>query len=172
MKRAFVFFFAMALSLSSLCANATAKDNWLRIRSKNFTFVGNAGQGDMRKVAVRLELFREVFAQIFPSTKLSASVPTTVLIFRTDSSQWPYPILRYLKGAITETQLIAASKYNDQLTESHAYVEFLSAAGKREEALTHLRWVRDNGNKRFVEYPLALRELERLEGAGKMSDKL
>lgn len=39
----------------------------------------------------------------------------------------------------------------------------LSLAGERQEALKHLQWVKDNGNKSFVEYPAALTELKRLE---------
>ena len=38
----------------------------------------------------------------------------------------------------------------------------LSLTGRREEALLHLRWVKENGNQNFVEYPLALAELGRL----------
>lgn len=84
-----------------------------------------------------------------------------------DSGAWPYPVLRYLKGELTAQQLVAAAKDNDQLTEAHAYLGVdLAASGQRDEAVAHLRWVRENGNKRFDEYPLALAELERLENGG------
>ncbi len=85
-----------------------------------------------------------------------------------DSTLWPYPVLRYLKGVLSAQELLSAAKDNDQLTEARAYLGLdLSAAGKREEALAHLRWVKENGNKRFIEYHLALAELERLEKAVK-----
>jgi tetratricopeptide (TPR) repeat protein len=89
-----------------------------------------------------------------------------------DASAWPYPILRYLKGSLTEQALLAGAKDNDELTEAHAYLGLdFSASDKRDEALAHLRWVRENGNKEFVEYPLALAELERLERASAAQDK-
>ncbi|MBV9960246.1 MAG: tetratricopeptide repeat protein, partial [Acidobacteria bacterium] len=84
-----------------------------------------------------------------------------------DADAWPYPVLRYLKGELTAQQLLAGAKDNDQLTEAHAYLGVnLSIGGERDEAVAHLRWVRENGNRRFDEYPLALSELERLEHGG------
>jgi lipoprotein NlpI len=58
---------------------------------------------------------------------------------------------------------------NDKLTEAHAYIGLdLSLEGRDEAALTHLKWVRENGNRNFVEYPLALGEIARIEArAGK-----
>ena len=44
--------------LLCFCAQISAKDNWLRVRSKNFILVGNAGESEMRKVAMKLEQFR------------------------------------------------------------------------------------------------------------------
>ena len=39
----------------------------------------------------------------------------------------------------------------------------LAVIGERGEALKHLQWVKENGNKSFVEFPAALMELRRLE---------
>lgn len=39
----------------------------------------------------------------------------------------------------------------------------LSPAQTVAEALKHLRWVKEHGNKLFVEYPLALSEISRIE---------
>jgi tetratricopeptide (TPR) repeat protein len=85
---------------------------------------------------------------------------------RSDASVWPYPVLRYLQRSLTEKELLAQASDNDKLTEAHAYVGLdLSLSGNREAAIQHLRWVKENGNQRFVEYPLALAELSRLEKA-------
>jgi len=82
-----------------------------------------------------------------------------------DSAAWPYPIFKYLKHTITEEQLLAEATDNDKLTEAHAYLGLdLSLSGHRDEARAHLLWVKEKGNKRFVEYPLALAELNRLKG--------
>ena len=81
--------------------------------------------------------------------------------------EWPYPVFRYLKREITEEQLLALATDSDKLTEAHTYIGLdLSLDGKRQEALPHLDWVRENGNKNFVEYPLALAEIERIKAKG------
>ncbi len=68
----------------------SAKDEWLQVRSKNFLLIGNAPEKDIRKVATKLEQFRETFRLLFRSMKLSASVPTNVVVFKSDSSYRPF----------------------------------------------------------------------------------
>jgi len=84
---------------------------------------------------------------------------------RVDTSVWPYPVVQYLRHTLTIEQLLAQATDNDKLTEAHAYagLEF-ARSGDRAAALDHLRWVKENGNKNFVEYPLALAEIARIEG--------
>ncbi len=67
-----------------------AKDTWTSVRSKNFFLVGNAGEKDMRKVAARLEQFREVFTRLLPGAKFQTPVPTTVIVFKSMSSYKPF----------------------------------------------------------------------------------
>jgi tetratricopeptide (TPR) repeat protein len=84
---------------------------------------------------------------------------------RMNASEWPYPVIQYLRRKLTIEQLLAQATDNDKLTEAHAYagLEF-SRSGDRAAALDHLHWVKENGNKNFVEYPLALAEIARIEG--------
>jgi tetratricopeptide (TPR) repeat protein len=82
-----------------------------------------------------------------------------------DASAWPYPIVRYLLHELSTQALLNLAADNDKKTEAQAYAGMdLSLSGKREEALTHLRWVKDNGNKGFVEYAFAAAEFNRLVG--------
>src|SRR5690348_16304824 len=67
-----------------------AKDNWTSVQSKNFFLVGNGSEKDIRQVAVRLEQFREVFTHLFPKMKFTTPVPTTVVVFKSDSSFKPF----------------------------------------------------------------------------------
>src|SRR6266478_6450303 len=69
-----------------------AKDNWTSVHSQNFQLVGNASEKDIRLVANRLEQFRKVFALLFPSLKLNSPVPTTVIVFKSDSSYKPFKV--------------------------------------------------------------------------------
>ena len=83
---------------------------------------------------------------------------------RLTASAWPYPILAYLRKEISKEALLSAATDNDKMTEARTYMGLaLSATGERQEALKHLQWVKDNGNKSFVEFPAALTELRRLE---------
>ena len=79
--------------------------------------------------------------------------------------EWPYPVIRYLNHSLSAAELLTtAGSDNDKLTEAHAYAGLeLSLNGERALALEHLHWVATNGNKDFVEYPLALAEIARLE---------
>lgn len=89
MKR-FVLPLAAALCLLSLVSTASAKDTWISIRTKNFYVIGNANESDVRKVALKLEQFREAFTQLFPGLKFNTPVPTTVVAFKNKSSYEPF----------------------------------------------------------------------------------
>ena len=69
---------------------AYAKDTWVSVRSNNFFLVGNASEKEVRQVATRLEQFREVFSRLFPRMKFTSPVPTTVVVFQSDSSYKPF----------------------------------------------------------------------------------
>lgn len=86
---------------------------------------------------------------------------------RSNTAAWPYPVIGYLRGDLTaEALLTLAGSNNDRLTEAHGYLGMdLLQKEQKDGALQHLVWVRDHGNKRFVEYTLATLELKRLEGA-------
>ncbi|HRJ90508.1 MAG: DUF1570 domain-containing protein [Blastocatellia bacterium] len=69
---------------------AVAQDKWTSARSTNFHLIGDAKEAEIRRVATRLEQFREVFVQLFPSLRYSSPVPTTVIVFRNEKAFRPY----------------------------------------------------------------------------------
>lgn len=75
---------------TSLCASA--KEKWIRVESKNFTLLGNAGEGDIRAVARQLETFREVFSKVFPNFTVVSSIPTRVIVFKDDAYFSPFKL--------------------------------------------------------------------------------
>lgn len=83
-------FLALLLALVVLPETASAKDEWLQVRSKNFNLIGNASERDIRRVAARLEQFREVFRQIFNGVNFNSPIPTTVIVFKSDNAYKPY----------------------------------------------------------------------------------
>lgn len=81
-------------------------------------------------------------------------------------TSWQAAVARYLDGEITANALLERADGAGQQTEAHAYIGMLSAtAGRRDEALEHLTWVRDKGSRNYVEYRLAVADLKRLKPA-------
>jgi tetratricopeptide (TPR) repeat protein len=82
-----------------------------------------------------------------------------------DTAVWPYPVIRYLRRDLSAENLLAAATDLDKKTEARAYLGLdLILAGKPNEALSHLQWVKENGRKNFSEYTFAVTELRHLEG--------
>ncbi len=69
---------------------AVPKDSWTTVKSTNFLLIGNASQKDIVDVATKLEQFRDVFTRLFPALKFNSPVPTTVVVFKNDSSYRPF----------------------------------------------------------------------------------
>ena len=74
-------------------------DKWLTVRSRNFFLVGNASEGAIKRVGRNLEEFRAAFTSLFPGISERDSVPTTVMVFRDDSSFRAYKPLYQGKPA-------------------------------------------------------------------------
>ena len=79
-----------ALLVAVVAVSVHAKDVWTSVHSRNFVLVGNASEKDIKQVAVRLEQFREVFTHLFPGMNFNSPVPTTVIVFKNDSSYRPF----------------------------------------------------------------------------------
>jgi len=77
---------------------AVAKDTWTSIQSKNFFLVGNGSEKEIKQVAARLEQFREVFTHLFPRLKFTTPIPTTVVVFKSDSSFKPFKPIPNVAG--------------------------------------------------------------------------
>ncbi|HEX3251233.1 MAG TPA: tetratricopeptide repeat protein [Pyrinomonadaceae bacterium] len=67
-----------------------AKDTWVSVRTKNFLMLGNASEKEIKSVGLKLEQFREAFTNMLPSIRFNTPVPTTVIVFKSDSSYAPF----------------------------------------------------------------------------------
>lgn len=91
-------------------------------------------------------------------------------VTKVNSKTWPYPVIRYLRREITAEELLALTSDTSKMTEARAYIGMeLSLSGQSKEALTHLRWVKENGKRTFFEYSLALAEIQRIKAVSGMS---
>lgn len=67
---------------------------WLSVRSQNFLVEGAAGEGDLRRVAARLEEYRAAFSRLLPEANFDSGVPTAVVVFPDDAAYAPFkPLL-------------------------------------------------------------------------------
>ncbi len=78
------------LLIFSFGAVVSAKDSWTSVRSKNFLLIGNGSEKEIKQVAVKLEQFREVASRLFANANFNSPVPTTVIVFKSDSSYRPF----------------------------------------------------------------------------------
>jgi len=89
----------VGVCLGPLILTAHAKDKWISVSSSNFFLVGNASEHDIRQSASKLEQFRQVFSLLFPKLKINSSVPTTVVVFKSDAAYKPFKPLYQGKAA-------------------------------------------------------------------------
>jgi len=126
---------------------AAAKDEWLEVRSKNFYLIGNASDKDIRKVARKLEEFRETFRLLFNTVSLASPVPTHVIVFKSDDNFKPFKPKRadgkadtgiagyFQRGEDVNYIAVSASGSDEEFgTIYHEYVHFIvnSNFGKSE----------------------------------------
>src|SRR5215471_13358780 len=81
---------AAATVSSAVAAPADNAQGWNQLRSANFYVIGDAGAGQLRQVAERLEQFRETLGILFPKALQGATTPTTVIVFRTQHTYDPF----------------------------------------------------------------------------------
>lgn len=86
----YLYIVAAMLCLSlAVVARPTTHDivsSWTQLRSPNFLFVGDAPEGEMRRLASHLEGLRAFFLHHFPQTTPAHAAQTVVVIFKDESS--------------------------------------------------------------------------------------
>jgi len=78
-----------AVASTAAASPADNAQGWNQLRSANFYVIGDAGAGQLRQVAERLEQFRETIGLLLPRA-LQATTPTTVIVFKTQHTYDPY----------------------------------------------------------------------------------
>jgi len=138
----------MSLGRSEVAADARAYVNlkgWRDERSQYMVIFGYIGDRRGQRDSEASKLLDEAAAQC-------------------DKTVWPYPVIQYLRREISAQDLLAAATDPDKKTEARAYLGLdLALSGHQEEALRHLQWVKENGQKALAEYAFALVELRRTQ---------
>ena len=127
---------SLALMIAVLLLPAAADAKWTEVRSANFLFVGDAPEGQIRRIAQKLEQFREVMLRALPGATSQSAVPTVVMVFATKRSLQPVaPLFRgnaielagFFQGGEDLNYVAVDAEYIDQalLTIFHEYSHFL-----------------------------------------------
>ncbi len=82
-----------------------------------------------------------------------------------DHETWPYAVISYLRGELSEASLLAKAGENiNHRTEAHGFLGYERLLkGREEEALRHFVWVKEHGDSTRAGYMIAMAELDRLE---------
>ena len=77
---------------------------------------------------------------------------------------WTSVVIDFLQERLAADAFLERARSQGEKTEAHAYIGFeLARAGRVEEAITHFRWVKEQGARNYVEYHMAVSALRRLE---------
>ncbi len=142
------------------CMNQFGRGNWPGCCSDSAAFLARTPAPDGRRVYAMLYLamaFRAREDHQFEKRILETACRECV------EGQWPWPILTYLSGKISGEELVRRSQGDDQLAEARTIIGVCRGlSGEREGAVKDLTLVRDRGDPRFVQYPVALGVLNNL----------
>src|SRR5258706_9235843 len=81
MQQMFPHLFKSFLSVILLSISLAAQD-WVEIKSKNFTVVTDGGEKRGREVALRFEQMREVFGSLILRDKINPTSPLSIVAFK------------------------------------------------------------------------------------------
>lgn len=124
-------------------APTQAKDKWINLTTKNFNIISNADEGTTRKLALKLEQFHYVFSKLFNLPPVR-SIPTTVMVFKSDGSFKPYKplyngkasnVAGYFQPGQYENLIALDISANEQRPMSiiyHEYTHLLTSTTPRE----------------------------------------
>ncbi|HTH03280.1 MAG TPA: tetratricopeptide repeat protein [Vicinamibacterales bacterium] len=126
-------------------------------------YIRSAGQGNESAPYVG-------YAAALASMRLGRQAEAVTLLKKIEEStplgSWQSLVAQFLQGQFSGDKLLDKAKSDGDRTEAHAYIGVLNLVqGKQADALVHLRWVKEHGLKNYVEYRMALAELDRLEAA-------
>ncbi len=76
----------MALTATS----SAAAEQWLRLRSPHFVVIGDAAERELRRVADRVEGFRDGLVRALPNATVAMPVPMTIVVFASDAAFTPF----------------------------------------------------------------------------------
>jgi Flp pilus assembly protein TadD len=66
------------------------KEDWIELRTANFTLFSNAGEKAVRRIGADLERLRDALGQLTPGLTLNSPSPTYIFVFKSAAAFHPY----------------------------------------------------------------------------------
>lgn len=85
-QRALLILIWIVCILFSASVLAADNDQWFRVKTENFTLIGNAKEREIEEVGKKLEQFSEAINRIVPAFKVRSPISTTVIVFKDNQS--------------------------------------------------------------------------------------
>ncbi|MBA2303131.1 MAG: tetratricopeptide repeat protein [Acidobacteria bacterium] len=125
------------------------------------TFIERAGVGDDSAPYA-------AFIGVIAARRLGLVERAEALLTRTASvllpRSWPLTVVQFMQGRLNATEFLRKAQDNGQRTEANTYLGMhLAQIGQNDEAIKHLTWVKEKGERHYTEYALAIAELKRLQ---------
>jgi Flp pilus assembly protein TadD len=152
--RCFAAVLIAALVLTTIAAPAGAlprKEEWIELRSANFTLFTNAGESYTRRIAADLERLRDVLAQLAPGVALNSPTPTYIFVFKNGAAFAPYQ--RTYGG-----KLVEAGGYFLSTTQLANYVAINGDRRGDERAIIYHEFLHYVLRNQYTSLPLWLNE--------------
>ena len=88
MKNQKVFFILICFLFINISTQFSVygSEQWQKIKTSNFTLIGNGTEKKITNVGIKLEQFREAVQRIEPKLSSDSHIPTTVLVFKDNES--------------------------------------------------------------------------------------
>lgn len=156
------------LSVDPNNANALSSRAWNHLYAGDGKEAGNDARAYVKKFGWKTESapFQAVIAVLgFRSVGMLADSNDMLeaAIKNVGRDAWTYQIILYLNGQLNAQGLLELARNNDNRTEAHTYLGLdKRIKGDLVGAAAHFEWVRDFGNRQFLEYALAFAELKRI----------
>jgi hypothetical protein len=117
---------------------------WKRIRSDNFTAIGNGSESQLRSALVQLERFRSALQSALPDVRIESGVPNQLILFKDGVSLGPFNPrdetgrLRYVSGYTARlphaTFLVGAAQKDRDDTFQIIFHDYAHYGGRPEPA--------------------------------------
>lgn len=80
----------VAAAAAPAAALPSKKDAWIRVNTAHFTIYSNGSEGKAKDIGLEFERLRAVLARLKPDLKVNSPMPTTIFVFRNESTFEPY----------------------------------------------------------------------------------